>query len=69
MIVYSIFATASWLLIERVGRRKLFLYGTVGQMVSMLITFACLVPDKTGPAKGATFGLFIYIASCRMKVD
>ncbi|KAJ5807514.1 Major facilitator superfamily domain general substrate transporter [Penicillium robsamsonii] len=63
MIVYSIFATASWFLIERVGRRKLFLYGTVGQMVSMLITFACLVPDKAGPAKGAAFGLFIYIAS------
>lgn len=63
MIVYSIFATASWFLIERVGRRKLFLYGTIGQMVSMLITFACLVPDKSGPAKGAAFGLFIYIAS------
>ncbi|KAJ5355775.1 Major facilitator superfamily domain general substrate transporter [Penicillium concentricum] len=63
MIVYSIFAIASWFLIERVGRRKLFLYGTVGQMVSMLITFACLVPDKAGPAKGAAFGLFIYIAS------
>ncbi|KAJ5177474.1 Major facilitator superfamily domain general substrate transporter [Penicillium coprophilum] len=63
MIVYSIFATASWFLIERVGRRKLFLYGTVGQMVSMLITFACLVSDKAGPAKGAAFGLFIYIAS------
>jgi MFS family permease len=63
MIVYSIFATASWFLIERVGRRKLFLYGTVGQMISMLITFACLVPDKPGPAKGAAFGLFTYIAS------
>lgn len=63
MIVYSIFATASWFLIERVGRRKLFLYGTIGQMISMLFTFACLVPDKPGPAKGAAFGLFIYIAS------
>ncbi|CAG8215034.1 unnamed protein product [Penicillium salamii] len=63
MIVYSIFATASWFLIERVGRRKLFLYGTVGQMVSMVITFACLIPGSTGPAKGAAFGLFTYIAS------
>ncbi|CAG7917405.1 unnamed protein product [Penicillium olsonii] len=63
MIVYSIFATASWFLIERVGRRKLFLYGTVGQMVSMIITFGCLIPGTPGPAKGAAFGLFTYIAS------
>ncbi|KAJ5326113.1 hypothetical protein MYU51_010687 [Penicillium brevicompactum] len=63
MIVYSIFATASWFLIERAGRRKLFLWGTVGQMVSMVITFACLIPGTPGPAKGAAFGLFTYIAS------
>ena len=31
MIVYSIFATTSWFIIERVGRRNLFLIGTVGQ--------------------------------------
>lgn len=31
MIVYSIFATTSWFIIERVGRRRLFLIGTVGQ--------------------------------------
>ncbi|KAJ5650932.1 hexose carrier protein [Penicillium longicatenatum] len=63
MIVYSIFACMSWFLIERVGRRKLFLSGTVGQCLSMVLTFACLIPGTPGPAKGAALGLFIYIAS------
>ncbi|KAI9741812.1 MAG: hypothetical protein M1834_000198 [Cirrosporium novae-zelandiae] len=63
MIVYSIFATASWFLIERVGRRKLFLYGTVGQMTSMIIVFGCLIPGGPQNAKGAAVGLFTYIAS------
>jgi len=67
MVVYSIFAASSWWLIEHVGRRKLFLAGTVGQCLSMVIVFACLIPqdinpDNTGPAKGAAFGLFTYIA-------
>ncbi|KAJ5915834.1 hexose carrier protein [Penicillium verhagenii] len=63
MIVYSIFACMSWFLIERVGRRKLFLSGTVGQCLSMVLTFACLIPGTPGPAKGAALGLFVYIAS------
>lgn len=63
MIVYSIFATASWFLIERVGRRKLFLWGTVGQCASMVLTFACLIPATSASAKGAAVGLFTYIAS------
>lgn len=63
MIVYSIFATMSWFLIERVGRRKLFLWGTVGQCGSMIITFACLIPGTPSAAKGAAVGLFTYIAS------
>lgn len=62
MIVYSIFATTSWFLIERVGRRKLFLIGAAGQSLSMVITFACLVNDTTGNAKGAAVGLFTFIA-------
>lgn len=63
MIIYSIFATMSWFLIERVGRRKLFLWGTVGQCLSMVITFACLIPHTKSAAKGAAVGLFTYIAS------
>lgn len=65
MIVYAAFATVSWFIIERAGRRKLFLWGTVGQCVSMILVFACLIPQNgTGPsAKGAGVGLFTYIAS------
>ncbi|KAH6650471.1 general substrate transporter [Chaetomium tenue] len=62
MIVYSIFATTSWFLIERVGRRRLFLIGSIGQCLSMVITFACLIPDNTMTARGAAVGLFTYIA-------
>lgn len=62
MIIYSIFATVSWFIIERTGRRKLFLIGTIGQCLSMVIVFACLIPGTTGAAKGAAVGLFLYIA-------
>ncbi|KAL2256220.1 hypothetical protein VTK26DRAFT_1972 [Humicola hyalothermophila] len=62
MIVYSIFATTSWFLIERVGRRRLFLIGSVGQCLSMVITFACLISGDRIDARGAAVGLFTYIA-------
>ncbi|KAL9017909.1 MAG: hypothetical protein Q9185_004770 [Variospora sp. 1 TL-2023] len=63
MIVYSIFATVSWFIIERAGRRKLFLWGTVGQCLSMVLVFSCLIPGTESAAKGAAVGLFTYIAS------
>jgi sugar porter (SP) family MFS transporter len=63
MIVYSIFATFSWFFIERIGRRKLLLWGTAGQMLSMVLVFACLIPGTKSAAKGAAVGLFTYIAS------
>lgn len=62
MIVYAIFAMTSFLAVEKVGRRKLFFIGTIGQMLSMVIVFACLVPNTTQDAKGAGVGLFTYIA-------
>lgn len=62
MVVYAIFAITSWLFVERIGRRKLFLIGTVGQCLSMVLTFACLIPGGEGPTKGAVVGLFTYIA-------
>jgi len=64
MIVYAIFATVSWFIIERAGRRMLFIVGSIGQSLSMVLVFACLIPDnQQGPsAKGAAVGLFTYIA-------
>lgn len=62
MIVYAIFATFSWFFIEKIGRRKLFIGGMTGQMIAMIIVFACLIPGTTSAAKGAVFGLFLYMA-------
>lgn len=61
-IVYAIFATTSWFIIEKVGRRKLFLIGSVGQCLSMTIAFACLIPGTDQAAEGAVVGFFFYIA-------
>ncbi|KAI1250375.1 hypothetical protein MGN70_007428 [Eutypa lata] len=62
MVIYSIFATTSWFAVERVGRRKLFLIGTVGQCLSMVLTFGALIPGTSSAARGAAVGLFTYIA-------
>lgn len=63
MIVYAIFATFSWFFIEKIGRRKLFLGGSFLQCIAMVITFACLIPGDQETAKGAVFGLFLYMAA------
>lgn len=61
MIVYAIFATFSWFFIERIGRRKLFLGGTVGQLVAMTMVFVCLIPGDKNSTTGAVVGLFLYM--------
>nr|ODN82374.1 monosaccharide transporter [Cryptococcus depauperatus CBS 7841]ODN96004.1 monosaccharide transporter [Cryptococcus depauperatus CBS 7855] len=61
-IVYAMFALTSFFLVERVGRRKLFLIGTFGQAAAMFITFGCLLPGDAKSAKGAAFGLYFFIA-------
>ncbi|KAJ9113733.1 hypothetical protein QFC20_001758 [Naganishia adeliensis] len=61
-IIYAIFAVSSFVLVERCGRRPMFLVGTVGQAVAMFITFGCLLPGTKGPSKGAAFGLYLFIA-------
>ncbi|KAM3068846.1 hypothetical protein ACMFMG_011008 [Clarireedia jacksonii] len=63
MIIYAISSTVSWFIIERAGRRKLFFIGTIGQCLSMVLVFACLIPQNgEGPsAKGAGVGLFTYM--------
>jgi sugar porter (SP) family MFS transporter len=62
MIVYSIFATTSWFVVERWGRRKLLLIGAAGQCLSMVLTFGALIPGTEAAAKGAAVGMFTYIA-------
>ncbi|KAI1266408.1 general substrate transporter [Xylariaceae sp. FL1019] len=61
-VVYALFATTSWYFVERVGRRKLYLIGTVGQCLSMVLVFGALLPGTASAAKGAGVGLFTYIA-------
>ncbi|SMQ52139.1 unnamed protein product [Zymoseptoria tritici ST99CH_3D1] len=61
MIIYSIFAMTSMYFVERIGRRKLFLIGTVGQCLSMVLVFGALIPGTEQAAKGAAVGLFTYI--------
>ncbi|KAI1435805.1 general substrate transporter [Xylaria sp. CBS 124048] len=56
-------ATVSWFLIERAGRRKLFLWGTVGQFLSMVLAFGALIPGTQTAAVGTCVALFTYIAS------
>ncbi|CED82529.1 hexose carrier protein [Phaffia rhodozyma] len=60
-VVYALAALSSFFLVERVGRRKMFLAGSAGQCLAMVITFACLIPGTAQAAKGAAFGLFLYI--------
>lgn len=67
-VIYMIFALLSFFLVERVGRRRLFFIGTFGQAIAMFITFGCLMAkDENGEvpkgvAKGAAFGLFLFIS-------
>lgn len=63
MVVYAVFATFSWFFVEMIGRRKLFLGGTIFQLISMIITFVCLIPHGRNPKKGAIFGFFLYMAT------
>lgn len=69
-VVYALFALTSFLTVERVGRRPLFLIGTAGQAVAMYITWACLLAaqyqdtddQRAQVAKGGAFGLYFFIA-------
>jgi sugar porter (SP) family MFS transporter len=60
--VYAIFTIPSFFLVDRLGRRKLFLIGAGGQGTAFLIAFGCLTHNNVNTAKGAAFGLFLFIA-------
>ncbi|KAJ5192183.1 hypothetical protein N7449_008325 [Penicillium cf. viridicatum] len=59
--VYAIATIPSFFMIERVGRRNLYLIGFLGQGLSFVITFACLIKESESNAKGAAVGIFLFI--------
>lgn len=60
--VYALFTIPSFFMVDKLGRRPLFFIGAIGQGVAFIIAFACLIPDTVESAKGAAFGLFLFIA-------
>ncbi|KAJ5188092.1 Major facilitator superfamily domain general substrate transporter [Penicillium cf. griseofulvum] len=59
--VYAIATIPSFFMIERVGRRNLYLIGFLGQGLSFVITFACLIKENEANSKGAAVGIFLFI--------
>ncbi|KAJ5689684.1 sugar transporter STL1 [Penicillium macrosclerotiorum] len=59
--VYALATIPSFFMIEKVGRRKLFLIGFLGQGLSFIITMACLIDESTQNSKGAVVGIFLFI--------
>ncbi|KAJ5276882.1 hypothetical protein N7524_003035 [Penicillium chrysogenum] len=51
--VYALATIPSFFMIERVGRRNLFLIGFLGQGLSFIITMGCLIESNAQNAKGA----------------
>lgn len=59
--VYALATIPSFFMIERVGRRNLFLIGFMGQGLSFIITMGCLIKGGPEPSKGAIVGIFLFI--------
>lgn len=59
--VYALATIPSFFLIDRVGRRNLFLIGAAGQGISFIITMACLAHENKNTQKGAAVGIYLFI--------
>lgn len=59
--VYAVATIPSFFLVDKIGRRKLFMIGAIGQGCSFLITMGCLVKETEQNSKGAAVGLFLFI--------
>ncbi|KAL4897404.1 general substrate transporter [Aspergillus ambiguus] len=59
--VYALATIPSFFMVERVGRRKLYLIGFLGQGLSFIITMGCLIKPTTENSKGAIVGIFLFI--------
>lgn len=60
--VYVLFTIPSFFMVEKVGRRKLYIIGFLGQGLSFVITMACLIHPDAQTSKGAAVGIFLFIA-------
>lgn len=67
--VYALSAVLSYPMIERAGRRSMFLWGTVGQAGAMFLASFCLIPAnlqgdiQNHATYGAVLGLFMFLIS------
>lgn len=59
--VYALATLPSFFMVERVGRRNLFMIGFAGQGLSFIIAMACLAAGGTENSKGAIVGIFLFI--------
>ncbi|KAI5481366.1 putative MFS monosaccharide transporter [Pseudohyphozyma bogoriensis] len=59
--VYALAACGSYFAIESLGRRKMFLIGSIGQTVSLLIVAFCYLPNTHQSLKGSVFGMFLFL--------
>ena len=59
--VYALFTIPSFFMVERVGRRNLYLIGFIGQGLSFIITMGCLVHPTVQNSKGAAVGIYLFI--------
>ncbi|RLV83804.1 Sugar transporter STL1 [Meyerozyma sp. JA9] len=59
--VYALSTIPSFFLIDTLGRRKLFLIGSIGQGCAFIICFGSLIHRTSENAKGAAVGIFLFI--------
>ncbi|ODV84248.1 hypothetical protein CANARDRAFT_201609 [[Candida] arabinofermentans NRRL YB-2248] len=60
-VVYFLSSIIPFFLVDRLGRRPLYLIGTAGQAVAFVISMGCLIADTKSASKGAAFGIFLFI--------
>lgn len=59
--IYALATIPSFVMVEKVGRRNLFLIGFLGQGLSFIITMGCLAAGGKENSKGAAVGIFLFI--------
>lgn len=57
---YFISSLIPWYTVDRVGRRKLFMLGSAGMMVCMVVSAICIGIGGRGAGYGATVVLYLF---------